>query len=258
MRKLAILGCVILLAVTGCETTSTNKNKTDTSSIALADAALKERNIPKAIELYQKALIKNPFDADIKNKLATCYLLQNNVPQAIKIYQSVLAQDAKNLTALRGISRAYLLNGDATAARPSLEQVVALSATSNNISALGTVYDMLGDHKAAQKQYDLALSKTPTDLAIINNKAFSLLMTGDTKNAIALLEKVINTEGITPQQRGNLALAYVLNNKTNKAQTFLSKFFPPEEVQRSLEDFTAIKERAAKGESLRVILFNKN
>ncbi len=256
MRKLAILGCVILLTLAGCETISTNN--TDTASIALADTALKERNIPKAIELYQAALLKNPFNVEIKNKLAGCYLLQNNIPQALKIYQTVLSQDKKNLTALRGISRAYLLNGDAPAARPSLEQVVALSATSNNISALGTVYDMLGDHKAAQQQYDLALSKTPTDLAIINNKAFSLLMTGDTKNAIALLEKVINTEGITPQQRGNLALAYVLNNETDKAQTFLSKFFSPAEAQKSLEDFTAVKDRSAKGESLRAILFNKS
>lgn len=255
MRKLVVFCCLVLLTLTGCETISTNN--TDTASIALADTALKERNIPKAIELYQAALLKNPFNVEIKNKLAGCYLLQNNIPQALKIYQTVLSQDKKNLTALRGISRAYMLNADAAAARPYLEQVVSLDATSNNISALGAVYDMLGDHKAAQQQYDLALEKTPTDFAITNNKAFSLLMIGDYKKAITLLESVMTTQGITPQQRGNLALAYVLNNQTDKAQGLLSKFFPPEEVKKSLADFTIVKERVAKGSPLRDVIFNK-
>jgi Flp pilus assembly protein TadD len=255
MRKLAILGCVILLTLTGCETTST-KN-TDTASIALADTALKERNIPKAIELYQAALLKNPFNVEIKNKLAACYLLQNNIPQALKIYQTVLSQDKKNLTALRGISRAYMLKADAAAARPYLEQVVSLDATSNNISALGVVYDMLGNHKEAQQQYDIALEKDPNDVTILNNKGFSLLMTADYKSAISILEKLALQETATQQQWGNFALALVLNNQEEKAAAFLSKKLSEEEKNKSMLYFQDTKQHLKKGASLQSILFSK-
>jgi Flp pilus assembly protein TadD len=242
--------------LSGCETPATQKSG-GTANGTLADVALKNRNIPKAIELYQKALIGDPFNIDIKNKLAACYILQNNTVEAIKIYKAVLKQDENNLNALRGIGRAYMLDGDATAARPYLERIVRVSPTGSNFSALGVVYDMLGAYKAAQQHYKLALEKSPNDLTILNNQSFSLLMTGDYKNAILVLEKIVSQERATPQQIGNLALAYMLNNQEDKATILLTKKLTAEEKAKNLAYFKDIKQRYTKGESLRTILFSK-
>jgi len=92
--------------------------------------------------------------------------------------------------------------------------------------------DHSGNHASAQALYGQALKLSPDSPSIKNNLAMSMILNGQTKGAIALLEPLANQGNKTIRQ--NLALAYALNGDKKKALAINQEDVSPEEAKENM------------------------
>ena len=167
-------------------------------------AAMLEKmgDIPAAVEQMRGAVRIKPRDGALRRELGRLLLAQDQPAEAREQYEEALGIDRRDMKAKSG---------------------------------LGVAYDYLGDHKAAQKQYEAVLEREPDNLGTINNLAYSTILTGDYVKAIALLEPVVKKPTATPALRQNLALAYGMAGMEIDAARIAKIDLSPKQVKANLD-----------------------
>ena len=77
-----------------------------------AQKAIKDKNWDTAIELLNKAVVRDPKNADIHNLLGFAERNRGNLDAAFKHYEQALALDPRHRGAHEYIGEAYLMTGD--------------------------------------------------------------------------------------------------------------------------------------------------
>ena len=120
-------------------------------------------------------------------------------------------------------------------ARESLVKAVAANPERWEPRAtLAIIDDRVGKYAAAQKNYRKALEFSPGNIAVQNNLALSLTLSGNLAEAVDILTKIVDSENATPQSRQNLALLYALRGNLPEARKLLSQDLSPESVEKNL------------------------
>lgn len=85
-----------------------------------ANSAIKSKNWDSAIELLNKALARDPKNAEIHNLLGFSERNRGNLDAAFKHYEQALALDPKHRGAHEYIGEAYLMTGNLAKAEEQL------------------------------------------------------------------------------------------------------------------------------------------
>ena len=124
------------------------------SNIEQGDAALKSRDVAKAIQHYQIELKNNPKSIVARTKLARCYMRKGYKSATTKMITEAIALDLNNIDVLLLKSKLHLWNKQSDKAMETLEQIKVLEP--DNVEALGQlagIYNDEGNTDAADALY---------------------------------------------------------------------------------------------------------
>jgi len=102
-------------------------------------------------------------------------------------------------------------------------------------NGIGVAYDLVGNHESAQKHYNYALSLDQYSIKTINNKAISLMLSGQLNESYNLLQEIITSERGNNRIRHNLGLLKVLKGEFDDARHLFSDKIPANQVSKDLE-----------------------
>lgn len=91
--------------------------------VELAKTAIKEKKWDRAIELLDKALSRDPKNADIHNMLGFSERNRGNLDAAFKHYETALSINPKHRGAHEYIGEAYLMSGNLAKAEEHLAKL---------------------------------------------------------------------------------------------------------------------------------------
>ncbi len=136
---------------------------------------------------------------------------------AIEEFSVAAGMDPGDVGAYEGIGRSYREIGEFQKAIDALEkgesllppsQISPIHARLHNTKAV--TYDMMGKHKEAAVEYELAVKLDPANDRYYNNRGFSYLLRGQIEEAIAAFKKAIEINMDNKTAHANLGYAYGL------------------------------------------------
>ena len=167
-----------------------------------------------AVVVMRDAQAIRPEDPRVLSQLGYSLLAANQTKEALEVFSGWVKEDSENAMAYNG-------------------QAIAL--------------DHAGDHEAAQATYDKALALNPHNATDIqNNKAMSLILAGQYKEAIALLEPLVKNIG-SKTMRQNLALAYGMSGDKKRALEMNLKDLPADKARENMRFYESYARRLKKG-----------
>ncbi|MDR0753552.1 MAG: tetratricopeptide repeat protein [Holosporaceae bacterium] len=210
--------------------------------IRIAKKARQSGNSEAAVRFYEKALALDPNNTKAFLGLAETYIdlrLLDAASEYIKKAE-MNGGDASKSSYLRG--KIYLLSGDDAKA----EKEFLKSNSADSMNALGAVYDGRGEHQKAQKLYKQVIAKNPSYIDAYNNMGLSLMLCDKYEEAIFYLENACSLPDANVAYRSNLALAYGLCGKIEKAKVIYAQDFDGNELEEKityLEDIISAKQQ---------------
>ena len=130
-----------------------------------ADAERIAANSAKARELFDKALLEEPGNLEVKNKIAATYMVNNDAMQAVVVLREIISKDPENKQALTSLGLLSIQSGQYDKAIDRFEKILSLDA--NDATAcfyLGVAYIGKGD-KSKGKGYLLKAKDLSSDAA---------------------------------------------------------------------------------------------
>lgn len=182
--KTSFLLCIVLLSA--CSTFGGGAIDADTrASVQQAKELRQTGNSTAALELLRAAQEKFPNEPTTLQQLGYTLIETGEFPEAINVFDQLIKLEPQN---------AMAYNGKAVA------------------------FDHAGNHLAAQDIYKTALSFAPGSVAITNNLAMSLILNNQPKQAVRLLEPLLNKDSSNPTIRKNIDRARALQNDNKKVK----------------------------------------
>jgi Flp pilus assembly protein TadD len=144
---------------------------------------------------------------------------------------------------LRGLARAYLMSD-----KPALAGEPLAIAYQDNpddaklLQLIGVADDFVGRHDEAQTRYRRGLELSPADPALSLNLALSLALSGNYREAIAVLRPIATAATSSPRERQTLALIYGLQGNRREAEHMARVDMDPISVQRNLTYYESLRQ----------------
>ena len=199
-----------------------------------ADVYLADKQLDKAVELYQQTYKEQPNDR-ILFILADLMIAQKKQPEAINLLNSALEKDKKNVSIHFKLATLYQQQNDTKEAEAHYDAM--LTEQPDNVLALNNLaflYFQKNDPRAlelAKRAYE----KAPEAPAILDTYGYILIKQGQPKVGLPLLEKAATLAPKANDIQFHLAEAYVANDNTAKAITLL------ETIVKAEQDFSEKK-----------------
>jgi Flp pilus assembly protein TadD len=268
MYKVIPFACIFLMLLTGCahkvappfqKTSKADMPTTQSAEEALTLAHLLRDNgrYKAAFEVYQKM--------DENQELKGAYLLEYATMASfiiepidvIPLYHRARKALAGHETAEQreaicaGLGRAYLQ----TARRNKAQHyfTCALNVNPRNVTALnGTsvIAGLQGKANKARALLEKALDVDPNNTMVLNNLAMIHLLHSDYTQAIDLLRT--QPQRLSMSGRLNLALAYILNQRSDEARVLLNRYLTKNKSEQIIARFEKIRQRIDKGHPISV------
>ncbi len=163
-------------------------NKAD--AILRADSARKAGDVERALYFYVKALNFDPEDPDLLAAIGLLHQYQGNDLLAARAYTLALKSRPDFLRVREARGLILLAHEEDERARNDLARAIELNRDSWRAhNGLGMLSDRSGEHGIAQSHYNIALALNPESSAILNNRGYSRLLSGDLPGAEADLKQ---------------------------------------------------------------------
>lgn len=234
LRIGVVLGLLPLAACSGGGRDASGLSRPE--MVRLGDMMLARGDYGAAMDYYRRTLALDKSDAGAIKGLGSAMEQFGDKAGAVDVYKEGVKHAPKDVELRRAYGKLLLSLDQPMAAKVQYE--AALDRDSDDAKARGglaVALDYLGQHKGAQKEYESLLKKEPRNLGVINNYAYSLILSHDYAGAIKLLEPEVDNPAASPALRQNLALAYGLAGKEADAARVAATDLPPEKVQESMD-----------------------
>jgi Flp pilus assembly protein TadD len=230
-----------LLLVAGCSGNHDGPLSSRPPGLDVADVALANGAPDTALHIAQQALAANPHDVSAMVRVAQAQSALGQREQATQRFRQALALEPNNAGAALGLGRLELASDPAAAAAVLLR----ISARDpHNVAILvdlGIARDLQGQHAEAQRAYRQALAVEPGRSAANVNLALSLALSGDPRQALAILRPIALSPGASPRMRQDLAVALVLAGEDEEAGRVLHTDMPQPEALALVTDYQALR-----------------
>ncbi|MBI2411848.1 MAG: tetratricopeptide repeat protein [Deltaproteobacteria bacterium] len=158
----------------------------------LAEAYVKLKRLPEAIEQYQKLMRLSPKDMRARARLAELLSWSGNHDRAIVIYRDALDIDPKNPVLLNGLATVLRWSHRYDEAERLYREVLSAEPENHEaLKGLGKTHSMTGDFTASVSVFQKAVSIYPEDSELRKELGTVLAWQKDFKPAIVEVKKAI-------------------------------------------------------------------
>jgi Flp pilus assembly protein TadD len=208
MRRLAtpLLALALLSGCAGGSRTTGSSAPDVQRQLRVATAAERGGNTGMALQVYASAYQSHPGDAEVASRYGRMLLQTGDPERARDVLAEARRRNPRDTLLMETEARVLLEVGQAEQALALFDQILGWSR--NDAKALngrGIALDMLGRHPEARAAYRAARAADPQNPVFTGNLALSLMLTGCTEGAAAVLEttpRSLATSGWIGQIRG--------------------------------------------------------
>lgn len=235
----------LLLALGACSSRGSLGVGSGPPGIDIADAAMKGGSPQIALEIANNILAKNPGNEDALLTKGEALTALGQPDDAAAAFSQALATNPSSVGADIGLGRLKLATDPVGAEALFLEALKHQPRNGVALNDLGIARDLQGRHTDAQTAYREALGVNPDMSAAQVNLALSLAMSGQSHDAVQMLQPLASRPDATQQMRHDLAAVLTMSGDKTEAAKILSKDLPPDQVQQALDAFATAQPNAA-------------
>lgn len=211
--------------------------------IDVADAALKGGSPEIALQISDSLLARHPGNEAVLLTRGEALTALGRPDEAAANFAQALAANPDSVGAHIGLGRLKLSTDPVAAEALFLEALQHEPRNAVALNDLGIARDLQGRHKDAQTAYREALGVDSDMPAAQVNLALSLAMSGQSGDAVQLLQPLADKPGAPQQLRHDMAAVLTMGGDRAQAAEILSKDLPPDQVQQALDAFSAAGKR---------------
>jgi Flp pilus assembly protein TadD len=219
---------LICLLAAGCSSATQlateSASKTDGASrpdterlIRLADDVEARGDYDTSAALLARAA-ETSGSTEARLRLGKAQLKIGDYAGASAAFTRVLATDADNPEALLGLGTAQLKLGDPESSARTLALACPRVNTAIAYNRLGTSLAMLGRLDEALEAFQHAQSLAPNDLDIDVNVALAQALSGHSEEAVATMQRVVQSPLAQPRHRANLVMVLGIAGRADEAK----------------------------------------
>ncbi len=262
IAALPLLLSPTVLGLTGCsgtvptaqEMAAEDKESQVAQLIRIADSTREAGDLASAAGLYRRAHELAPEKREALVRLGDTLLVLGAFPEAAQAYAKAVELDAADTEALYGQGKALTALGQYQDAVERFRAAIKANGKDHRFfSGFGVALDYLGDHESAQQAYIDGLEVAPDAIGLRNNLAFSMLLGGEFAGAIAHFEEIARNPLATPRHRQNLALAYGLAGKKEKAAAIARRDLDEAEVAHNMAVYERLRRLSGEERALELL-----
>jgi Flp pilus assembly protein TadD len=192
------------------------------SRLRVADAAEEAGDRDMAASMYAAAAKDAPNDTPTLVRCAEGLARNGRLDDAAELLVHRQKAVPKDTEVLRTIGAIEVMAGQPSQAILTLSAVLAFDPTDVKAMADKAVaLDVLRRHAEAQVLYRQALTQGPSDPAICNDLALSLLLSGQPEQARDVLAQFRGRQGLPERMSVNLGIMDAASGHTDEAQMLL-------------------------------------
>ncbi len=222
--RLACMLTMVCGALPACTTSNPLRSPALSAEARLqvAEAADASGDSDLAISMYSAAAAGNPDNVDLQLRCADALARAGKVMEARKLLEERLRTHPGQPDLTRALALIDLVAGRLSQAVAGLDQVLA--ANPEDARALvdkAVALDLQGQHGPAQTIYREVLANAPNDPVTRNNLALSLMLEGQTRQALDTLAPMQNVDSSPPRLKINLGILYAANGNAERSRELL-------------------------------------
>jgi Flp pilus assembly protein TadD len=209
MRRLAppLVAALLLSGCGGGAYTASVTGGADVQrQLRVASAAERGGNLSMALQAYASAYAAHPADAEVASRYAKLLLQTGDPERARDVLAEARRRNPRDALLLQTEAQVLLEVGLAGQALALFDEHLRWARSdARSLNGRGIALDMLGRHQEARAAYRAARAADPQNPVITGNLALSLMLTGCTEGAAAVLDttpRSVATSGWIGQIRG--------------------------------------------------------
>jgi Flp pilus assembly protein TadD len=208
MRRLAtpLFAALLLSACAGGGHTGASSSVDVQRQLRVASAAERGGNTGMALQVYASAYQSHPGDAEVASRYGRMLLQTGDAERARDVLAEARRRNPRDPLLMETEARVLLEVGQAEQALALFDEILRWSRNeAKALNGRGIALDMLGRHAEARGAYRAARAADPQNPVFTGNLALSLMLTGCTEGAAAVLEttpRSVATSGWIGQIRG--------------------------------------------------------
>ena len=149
----------------------------------------------QSLDYFQKAAQLNPENETYMETLAQVYIRQQNFQDAIAVVERLYEKNKDREDLLEMLFQLYQQEDALPKAIGVLERIESIDGKSERLSmAKSEVYTRMGDEKAAVAEMAALAKQYPNDLNYLAMYGESLMMNGQTSQALDIYDRILNEE----------------------------------------------------------------
>lgn len=236
-----LLGAGLFLS--GCAVPSAPfGNASENQTTEVAKAAYSVGDFEEAARLYERSTESDPGQVDAYIGLGKTYTALRQFGRAENALKRAAELAPRNpdvhnslgALALHRMHPAVALGHYETALRYDRRSLPGLTGAAVSL-------DYLSRHAEAGTYYQQGLQHYPTNFALLNNRALSLVLAGRIGEGTALLEELIRDADRGQTARTNMAIAYALDGRNREARAMLTGLFSNAEIDQAMAHYATLR-----------------
>lgn len=216
----------------------------DHPKLKTAELARARGDVPQAIHDYRDIIKDNQGDCE-KAYLGLGWSLLdvNAIDESKKTFDKAITLYPNSAGAYAGLGAVYLTIDQPENAIKAFEKALKLNpCLAKALNGYGIALDMVGDHRGAQANYRAAMERDPGNISYESNLGLSMALSGNTFEAIHVLERLSRSPQATARVRQNLSLAYGLAGDMKMARNVGTVDLSSDWVRNNVSYMEAVRE----------------
>lgn len=225
----------ILITTMLCTQLAACANITTSDAFIKAQQLKKNHQYQEAEKAFNALYAENEYSHEVATQLASIERKLGKPHNALALMGEMHKQYPENQEVLIELGYAMIESQQYKEAINLFDGLIEIDP--KNITAYSgkaVAFDKAGNHLAAQDIYLKGMAIDPTSLTLTNNLAMSLILNGEPKEAIKLLEPIHEQQNSNSTIRQNLALAYGVIGDKEKALNLNLKDLSPEQAHENI------------------------
>jgi len=192
---------------------------------ALVSALVAEQQFDRALQILNGEISKSPNSLPVREMLAVTAMLAGKKDVALEQYQKLVQLAPANSDYLVKLADVFRQKGDYSNELAALQQANKLAPKDAVVAGrLAIAEDLTGNKKAAIEQASKSVDLSPTDPALLNNKAWFIAEDGgNLDDALSYSQAALRKLPDNPNLLDTLAWIYTKRNQNDSAIQVLDK-----------------------------------
>ncbi len=196
---------------------------------------LEQGKTAEAKELYRRAIVQYPKNAEGYFGLGDIYINEGNSEELVRLFNQLLStvpdEEDVYLRVMEAYGKAVMKYPQERIYKEKREEMLAeyeqvskrKNYSANDYFNLGFLYEQVGGYEQAMRYYRKALELDPKHEKTLQNVAYRLKEAGDYKNAIILYSRIVKLYPRTTKAYLNLGIIYNALGDVSRARSLYEK-----------------------------------